>query len=418
MPVSTVSIASVAAVAAMIVLLSASGYGQGTSRGYAYPTPLMNGAYGGYATTGVAQGSVIQQPVPQSHPTLQSSPQSPNTVREGLPYNRVIEPQASGINSGSSSTLNTTVEHWSAPGAGVGPERDGADGDHRHNSSGWDTDRGRGFYGGGTIFANGPVYLGGYYYGAYCSAPTYPNTFYSVYSYYDGLPEFICTPSVIVLGQPYYPEYDTPYEPFGSSPGQTTYNTTNNFNYYLNNANPSANSSASTDTTTVQPQHPTFATGSCQAAFTDIEQAWADGNIDLITAHLRDSDTKISVNLKGKYAYSISSDDFAGITRDAFANLNTVSFQFTRLRVAENGDVTAYGKHVYVAQSTVSGTGSTPEDGTGTVPFDQSGGSTAGSTGGGGQEKTVYVSYTLRHGQDQWYIIGVNSSPDPIVASQ
>jgi len=413
---------SAVAIAAMIVLLPGSGYGQGTGRGYSYPVPLTNGAYGGYLSAG--QGEQIQTyrgAVPQGRPTiLQSSPLPSGDGHQGLPPDRVNPTPVVPVPS-AAGTVSISVQHWPSPGSGAGSDTGGSgrDGDHRHSGSGWDGDHGRGFNSGGTmIYANGPIYLGGYYYGAYCSVPTYPDTYYSVYSFYDGLPEFICSPGVIVLGQPYYPVYDTPYQPFNADYGQTTYNTTNNFNYYLNNANPSSSGVPNTEPANPLPAHPSFSPGSYQAAFTDIEQAWLDGNIDLIYSHLRDSDTKISVNLKSKYAYSISSDDFAGITRDAFTSLNTVSFRFTRIRVAKNGDVTAYGKHVYLPPSTTSSSDNSSGDSTGTVPFDQSDSLPPGTSRRNGQEKTVFVSFTLRHGQDQWYLISVDSSPDPIVQEQ
>jgi hypothetical protein len=252
-----------------------------------------------------------------------------------------------------------------------------------------------------------------------------------VYSNYSGLPEYISDPGSIVMSQPYDPEYATTSQPYYSDPSQAaqptmvTYNQ-NNYNtnnYYLQTPAAQPDAPSASDT----PKHTSFEAGSYQAAFTDIEKAWVDGNIDLIQSHLRDSDTKVSVNLKGKYAYSISSDDFAKITRDAFSDLNTVSFEFTRLRKAKNGDVTAYGTHTYLAVTQASEpTSSAPSastktsstDDTATVPFDQPDSSSSASTAGSVVSKKVYVSFTLRQSDSQWYIVSVDSSTSPLVPDQ
>lgn len=129
--------------------------------------------------------------------------------------------------------------------------------------------------------------------------------------------------------------------------------------------------------------HDTSAAGTYQAAFADIERGWTRRNLALLRRHVRDGDTKLSVSLGGRYAYSLTSRDFLSLTRTAFRNLRTLSFGFTRLRRAKNGDVTAYGRHIY----------RTP---TGAV-------------------KAVFVSYTLRHQRTRWVIIGVGSSQTPLV---
>jgi len=277
------------------------------------------------------------------------------------------------------------------------------------------------------VNSNNGGYLGGYYYGGYCESPSYPSTYPSVYSAYSGLPQYISDPGYIIIGDPYSPDYITSYQPFNSQPAaaptavtynQNNYNTNN---YYLQA--PAPQSDAAKDSTT--PTHASFDAGSYQAAFTDIEKAWVDGDINLIQSHLRDSDTKISVNLKGKYAYSIGSDDFVKITRDAFSNLNTVSFEFTRLRKAKNGDVTAYGTHTYLAVTqasapTSSAKGSS-DDSSATVPFDQPDNSSPSSSkdsAGSVVTKKVYVSFTLRQGDSQWYIVALDSSTSPLVPDQ
>jgi hypothetical protein len=270
------------------------------------------------------------------------------------------------------------------------PDHDGNN-DHRH------------------FFPPSSGFISGFFYGSYCASPVYTSTYPSVYSNYCGLPEYIYNPGVIILSDPYCPNYVTPYQDF--DPGSTTYNTTNN--YYLDEANPNSASSDTPQDSGDSSQHPAFAAGSYQAAFVDVENAWMDGNLDMLTSHLRDTASKIDVSLDGKYAYTLSSDDFAQITHDAFANINTVSFKFSRLRKASNGDVTAYGKHVYAPDAVGSEDASS-----GTVPFDQADNSPSAQTGSTSDQKTVYVSFTLHNEDDQWYIIGVDSSTSPLVPDQ
>jgi hypothetical protein len=175
----------------------------------------------------------------------------------------------------------------------------------------------------------------------------------------------------------------------------------------------------------------------------------------LIRKHLRDADTKISVLIKKQYSYSIASDDFADITRDAINRLDTISFKFTRLRKADDGDVTAYGVHVYRAtkgdetadagatsdktepfdadapvdagSDTAAAAASAATDGdtavdSGTPPDASVASDTAhsdtGASAGSKDIKTIYVSYTLRKRDDQWYIVLVDSSPNKLAPEQ
>lgn len=249
--------------------------------------------------------------------------------------------------------------------------------------------------------------LGGYYYGNYCD--TYVSGAYpSVYGFYLGFPQYILTPGVTVTTITPYPIYVTPYLPFDAPSYPVTYNENN---YYVSSPERVQEVQAGGDEARAVVRH-AAAEGSYQAAFGDIEQAWSTGNVGLLRKHVRDEDTKVSVFLKNKYAYSLASGDLVQITRDAFDRLDTVSFQFDHLRKAKNGDVTAYGKHVYRLRD--GGDGATA--GGDAVPFTTDGGAGDSSTSDiADADKTVYVSYTLRHGGGVWYIVGVNSSPTPVV---
>lgn len=266
-------------------------------------------------------------------------------------------------------------------------------------------------YGGGgmTVITDGPVLLGGYYYGNYCSSPYGYNCYPSAFSYYSGFPGYIYNPSVIVLSQPYTPAYATPYMPFYAPTYEVSYNENN---YYVGDGD-TADSIREGGDTAKRALKEAFPSNSYQAAFADIERAWNDGNIELLRKHLRDADTKVAVSLKSKYRYSIASSDLEQISKDAFDRLTTVSFKFSRLRKAKNGDVTAFAKHVYRGQDDQG-----PVSADGTVPFDTDSPPASQSDSSSETDKTIYVSYTLRKRDDMWYIIAVDSSKTPLTSDQ
>ena len=252
----------------------------------------------------------------------------------------------------------------------------------------------------------GPALLGGYYYGGYCSdgGSGWRHTYRSVYSQYGG-PQYIYSPSVVIVTNNSLPDYAAPPVPFYAPVYQTTYNQNN---YYVAAPERIDDLQAGGARAKAALQH-AYPANSYQAAFADIAHAWTDSDIELIRKHLRDPETRVSVFLSGKYSYSIASSDFSQITRDALDRLNTVSFQFTRLRKAKNGDVTAFGVHVYRAP------GDNGADTNGTVPFDQAEADTSG-TDGLGASKTLYVSYTLRRYGNEWDIIATDSAGHDLAA--
>ena len=257
----------------------------------------------------------------------------------------------------------------------------------------------------------GPALLGGFYYGGYCDTYAGAGTYPAVYSVYSGFPAYIYNPGVVYQTLGYQPTYITAPLPFDAPQYQVTYNQTN---YYVTSEDKAAQIEDG-GAPAKEAVHQAFPADSYQAAFADIERAWTDGNLDLIKNHLRSSDTKVSVFLSSKYKYSLASSDFGQITRDAFDRLDTVSFQFTRLRKAKNGDVTAFGKHVYRvaggSDKAAARRRTTPSRSTAPPPAPTA----PRMRPAAGAEKTVYVSYTLRHGDDGWYITAVDSSADPLV---
>ncbi len=275
-----------------------------------------------------------------------------------------------------------------------------------------------------TTIVGAPPLLGGYYYAGYCDTYAQVGTYPSVYSAYDGLPPYIYNPAanIITVGQPTIVQYVTPYLPFDTPNYTVTYNQNN---YYVANEGrvSQIEGGGAPAREAIKNAYPA---DSYQAAFADIARAWTEGDIAPLRKHIRDADTRVSVFLNKKYSYSIASGDFTQITRDALDRLHTVSFDLTRLRKSKSGDVTAYGTHVYRTGDSAGGSD------TATVPFDQNGAdpNAAGDTGqqaspydksgdpAVGTEKTVYVSYTLRHRDGQWYIIEVGSSDRDLVPTE
>ncbi len=263
------------------------------------------------------------------------------------------------------------------------------------------------FFGQAPITGGGPALLGGYYYGGYCNDGGGRHEYRSVYSNYGGFPQYIYSPDVVVVGNDYQPDYSTPPLPFATPVYQTTYNQNN---YYV--ATPErVNELQEGGAEAKAALEHAYPANSFQAAFADIAHAWTDSDIDLIRKHLRNNDTRVSVFLGGKYSYSIASSDFSQITRDALDKLHTDSFTFTRIRKAKNGDVTAFGSHVYRGAETSDGA-----DSNGTVPFDQADAGTLNSDNLG-VAKTIYVSYTLRRYGTEWDIVATDSANHDLAAT-
>lgn len=268
------------------------------------------------------------------------------------------------------------------------------------------------YYDNTTIVTDGPVFIGGYYYPYYSDNYTSTYTYPSVYTYYGGFPQYIYNPGVIVVENPYYPSYYTPYLPFYAPSYQVVYNSNT---YYVDNKEDArilekGGKNAESILDDAYPKD------SYQAAFADIEKAWTTGKISYLSKHLRSDETKISVLLDKKYSYSINSDDFKDITRDALERLQTVSFKFNRMRKAKNGDITAYAVHVYKGDT--NDTNNDMSNGDDTVPFSTSSPYSKSDNVYNDMEKKVYVSYTIRRHNDQWYVVMVDSSDKPLVKGQ
>ncbi|MGO8670362.1 MAG: hypothetical protein ACLQVD_03205 [Capsulimonadaceae bacterium] len=229
------------------------------------------------------------------------------------------------------------------------------------------------------------VILGGYYYSGYCADSAGPDVYPAVYSDYGSGPQYIYDPDADALDQPDTPDYSSGYQPF------------------------TTRDSDSGPASTPEGDQGDVAPGSYQDAFVDIEHAWSTGQYSMLAGHLDDDDGKVAVLIEGRYAYSVSTPDFGKITRDALSGLKTVSFKFTTVRTAVDGDVTAFGTHIYRAEADS------------TAPAAPDGGAPVAANPNSNEStpdlRTMYVSYTLHNRNDHWYITEVDTSSQPLTHS-
>lgn len=116
-------------------------------------------------------------------------------------------------------------------------------------------------------------------------------------------------------------------------------------------------------------------------AISELHEAFRGGDIDSLVA-LTDPKTEIAIFLTGEYQYSMDSNDFLDLTRDAMAGMRTIQFDLTQLHKRATGVFVVSGKHVY-------------RDPT-------------------GHSRTVYVSYVLESLGGQWTLTQVGTAPDRI----
>lgn len=164
----------------------------------------------------------------------------------------------------------------------------------------------------------------------------------SLYFYYGSVPAYICSPSVVVLERPVYVIRDRQLDDDVDS-------------YYLSQGTRE----------------------SLQDTLDDIKDAWTTGDMDLLLRHVR-SDGKIHVNIRGKYAYSLSPEDYRDMTKDAIANTDTKSFTWEKTERLSDDEVIAKARHTY----------EDPD----------------------GNSHSVYVSYRLVQESGVWWIAGVGTS--------
>ncbi len=118
-----------------------------------------------------------------------------------------------------------------------------------------------------------------------------------------------------------------------------------------------------------------------EQAIGDISQSWLNSDIDLLAYHLTDQQD-IQVYFDGEYEYTTSTEDYYGMTADTMATTHTVALDFDWPIWISTNEVFVTGRHEF---------------------YDPEGG-----------RNTVYVSYRLRHLGNEWYLVAVGSSLEPI----
>lgn len=116
-------------------------------------------------------------------------------------------------------------------------------------------------------------------------------------------------------------------------------------------------------------------------AVDDIEDTFREGRIESLV-YLTDPKIRIAVYRSGKYQYSLDSNDYLDLTRDALRVTDTVSYKLDRIRRKGSGTYVASGKHVYRDRD--------------------------------GKQRTVYVSFAMEKIDNRWTITQVGTAPDRI----
>jgi len=116
---------------------------------------------------------------------------------------------------------------------------------------------------------------------------------------------------------------------------------------------------------------------SARDAMGDIRDAWLDNHPELIQDHLQQYG-KIRIYFQGRYAYSISGEDYYQMVQDAFSTLQTERFGLARMRARSGDEVFVSAQHEFVDPD--------------------------------GHRHTVQLRYTLHRSGGTWYITAVDSS--------
>jgi hypothetical protein len=113
----------------------------------------------------------------------------------------------------------------------------------------------------------------------------------------------------------------------------------------------------------------------------EITETFQNGNIDALVS-LVDPNVSIAIYERGQYQYSMPSNDYVDLTRDAISAVQTSSFQLTYLHQDAPLVFAASGKQVYKGQD--------------------------------GQSRAVYVSFVLQDMAGHWTLTQVETAPDRI----
>ena len=115
-----------------------------------------------------------------------------------------------------------------------------------------------------------------------------------------------------------------------------------------------------------------------QTALQELAEAFQGGNIDSLVP-LVDKNTPIAVYERGTYKYTMSSDDYLDLTRDALENIQSVSFQIDSLHEVSTDTFSASGVQQYKDKN--------------------------------GKVQSMYLSFVLKDIDGRWTLIQVGTAP-------
>jgi hypothetical protein len=118
-------------------------------------------------------------------------------------------------------------------------------------------------------------------------------------------------------------------------------------------------------------------------ALDDLRKAWLNGDFDRLKARFK-ADGKVRIFPKGEFKYTVPSQEFLDILKDAMTKLDTIAFELNRPTSDAKGRVFVAGKHTYVDDAKA--------------------------------KHETYISYGLDRIDGRWTIVEAGSASDPIAA--
>ncbi len=116
-------------------------------------------------------------------------------------------------------------------------------------------------------------------------------------------------------------------------------------------------------------------------AISDVRQAWLDGDIGPLAAHLTDQ-IDIRIYFDGEYSYSTTAEDFYAMTLDTLSTTGTLAMDFDDPIWISSQEVFYTGRQVF----------DDPD----------------------GEQHTVYVSFRFRKLGGDWYLVALGTAKTPI----
>lgn len=164
-----------------------------------------------------------------------------------------------------------------------------------------------------------------FFYGNYCYAPTYVGSVCSPWYYYCELPPYFYSPTVIVIG-----DYPHRHHHYGRRAYEYTYLTTyggydnyDNYNSYDN-----------------YDRNPNSIDGSLNSIVSGFEHR-SFRSLNYLVPH----NGNVAIFMDHEYRYSINSDDFYDMLRDAVENVDTKSYHILSVNTFDDDSVRLEARH-------------------------------------------------------------------------